>query len=786
MFTQVAFAITYFDYNGHQYPYTDSPYQGQQWVTDPSTTGDEACYGGFDVTDCTAGGGLVYAELTCEVVANVAAVPASGEIVTTASEIDPGGYYYNCLGTDTYTGGLDKIDNWVCRADSDNVDNHIETECTGPATSEPNTANSNSDDTCLSGWMNCWIAEGGADDDNDTCLEQKNVTDTDGEYAHTHFGTSCTSYVCDSSWMSCDDLTTDPATDGTGCETEKNVTNSDLLLGAGKNIYTHYGTSCGNLVCDSGYIESIGETAEDEGCEVVANVTSCTVTTVGAMQGLTGVCVSSSSYQGSYSYTDGTYGALAGTCYCDPSPVEEFATGGTVDADGNYTLEPATMNTTRPLLWGNQLGSGGFVQLGVDGNADGDIADTGEVKFEINNLGKLTTGFIGNANVGIGNTDVTTGHVLSWDGTQVVWGESSSGFSGTLEVPQGGTGITSYTIGDLLYANGTDSLATIGIGTAGQVFVVGSGGVAEWVNASTVGDNLGNHTATQDINLDGNKLVGIGTTSLGLAVDESGNVTLDGTLKLLAANTYSVGFQIGTPTEDRLYTLPNTIGTNGQILSTNASGVLSWVTDSYQADTDTTIADGLSCTDGQVLAWDTSLWACTDDNLLADFSCDNDQILAWNDSGGNWYCQDQVTGSSESLDDAYDLGRTINVDAGPMELLHSGTENALLVWDGTDTFLMVNAAGQVGIGMSNPEYSLDVSGVTRADNFKLVSTTNGSGVKPTTTCSATIDGNIEYVVGNDNYGRYYGCKAIPVGDDLYDGSANGYTWVSMEVFGSLN
>lgn len=50
-----------------------------------------------------------------------------------------------------------------------------------------------------------------------------------------------------------------------------------------------------------------------------------------------------------------------------------------------------------------------------------------------------------------------------------------------LTPPDGGTGLTSYSIGDILYADDTDSLTTLGIGTAQQVLQVNAGATApEW------------------------------------------------------------------------------------------------------------------------------------------------------------------------------------------------------------------------------------------------------------------------------------------------------------------
>jgi hypothetical protein len=46
---------------------------------------------------------------------------------------------------------------------------------------------------------------------------------------------------------------------------------------------------------------------------------------------------------------------------------------------------------------------------------------------------------------------------------------------------QGGTGITTYATGDIIYANAVNSLAKRTIGTEGQIFTVGAGGTGEWI-----------------------------------------------------------------------------------------------------------------------------------------------------------------------------------------------------------------------------------------------------------------------------------------------------------------
>ena len=54
----------------------------------------------------------------------------------------------------------------------------------------------------------------------------------------------------------------------------------------------------------------------------------------------------------------------------------------------------------------------------------------------------------------------------------------ASGASGVIPATSGGTGMSSYTIGDLLYANTTTTLAALADVAVGQVLVSGGVGVA--------------------------------------------------------------------------------------------------------------------------------------------------------------------------------------------------------------------------------------------------------------------------------------------------------------------
>ena len=58
--------------------------------------------------------------------------------------------------------------------------------------------------------------------------------------------------------------------------------------------------------------------------------------------------------------------------------------------------------------------------------------------------------------------------------------------AGTLGATSGGTGLTSYTTGDIIYASATNTLAKLPIGTAGQVLSVASG-IPSWAASTSSG-----------------------------------------------------------------------------------------------------------------------------------------------------------------------------------------------------------------------------------------------------------------------------------------------------------
>ncbi|MHA2084025.1 MAG: beta strand repeat-containing protein [Candidatus Thorarchaeota archaeon] len=104
--------------------------------------------------------------------------------------------------------------------------------------------------------------------------------------------------------------------------------------------------------------------------------------------------------------------------------------------------------------------------------------------------------------------------------------------SGTLDVDNGGTGLASYTTGDILYASGASTLAKLGIGTAGQVLKVASG-VPSWAADSNSGGTVTSITPAAD-------------SGTGTAITTSGTLTLSSVSSLITTTVSGTTWKINT------------------------------------------------------------------------------------------------------------------------------------------------------------------------------------------------------------------------------------------------
>ena len=166
---------------------------------------------------------------------------------------------------------------------------------------------------------------------------------------------------------------------------------------------------------------------------------------------------------------------------------------------------PATSGTD--ILYGN--GSGGFSNVTIGTGvafAGGTLSATGSGGTVTSVTGTAPVVSSGGATPAISMAAATTsvnGYLTSTDWTtfngkqaalvsgtniKTVNGTTllGSGDLGTITYAYGGTGLTSYTAGDLIYASAANTVAKLAIGSAGQRLVV-SAGLPSWATDTTVG-----------------------------------------------------------------------------------------------------------------------------------------------------------------------------------------------------------------------------------------------------------------------------------------------------------
>tara|TARA_R110001592_G_scaffold63838_1_gene195898 strand:- start:629 stop:2977 length:2349 start_codon:yes stop_codon:yes gene_type:complete len=146
--------------------------------------------------------------------------------------------------------------------------------------------------------------------------------------------------------------------------------------------------------------------------------------------------------------------------------------------------------TINPTLGIDYLGADNIILAAADGTGVTVVAsdrllvsDATDSNAKYVNISQITSaiggGTVTSVNGSGGSTGLTlTGGAITTSGTLTL--------GGTLNAAGGGTGQSSYTVGDILYASSTTALAKLGIGGSGQVLKVNSG-IPSWQADSGVG-----------------------------------------------------------------------------------------------------------------------------------------------------------------------------------------------------------------------------------------------------------------------------------------------------------
>ena len=218
-----------------------------------------------------------------------------------------------------------------------------------------------------------------------------------------------------------------------------------------------------------------------------------------------------------------------------------FTTAATGDL-GPKTASGLTFNASTDVLSGTFAGN---ITGNVTGNTSGTSgsttgnAATATALETARNIGGVS--FDGTANIDLAGVNSA--------GNQNTSG-TAAGLSSTLVVGSGGTNITSYTTGDIIYASASGTLAKLGIGSTGQVLTVDGGLPSYAATSSTVTFPTVSSISPSTITNDATSITITGTNFVNgchvEAISSTGAIITPNSVSFTNATTVVANFTIGT------------------------------------------------------------------------------------------------------------------------------------------------------------------------------------------------------------------------------------------------
>ena len=334
------------------------------------------------------------------------------------------------------------------------------------------------------------------------------------------------------------------------------------------------------------------------------------------------------------------------------------------------------------------------------------------------------------------------GQVLKVSSGLPVWAAESGGYTDPLT-----------TDGDIVIRSG-GSTTRLGIGSEGQVLKVSSGLPVWAADAGGLADVVDDTTPQLGGNLDvnGNYIISASGGDVEIAPDTTGSFVIrgnntDGSITLnCTANTHGVTIQSPPHASAATYTLilPDDTGTSGQVLSTNGTGTLSWLTATQPGDNISTLTnDSGYITTGSTTSdaapstpSDGDLWYRSSDGRMYVYY-DDGNTQQWVDANPNLPPDPDTFDRSGTTVSLVNSGDTVSLDGD-------------LTVD-TDTLHVDSANNRVGVGTSSPEEKLHITGNNSAIGSDWTNAVNLIRIEDadTTQANGQITGGIIFE-GNDS------------------------------------
>jgi len=335
--------------------------------------------------------------------------------------------------------------------------------------------------------------------------------------------------------------------------------------------------------------------------------------------------------------------------------------------------------------------------------------------------------------------DGTPGQVMTTDGAGVCTWTTVSG---------GGGGISSLNT----LTGATQTFAT---GTSGSNFNISSVGTTHTFNIPDAGVGIRGlvNTTSQPFN-------GLKTFIDGIEVGDIGST--DGFISFAASNGNAVAIKSSTGTGNWTMTMPTSAGTNGQVMTTNGSGVTSWTTVSGGSGYTTIQEEGTGLTARSTLNFAGSTATAADDGTKTNVTFDSDvNALASTASTGLYV----VTGTGTSVTRSIAAGTGISISntngvVGNPTITNLAPDQTVTIASGTDinvtgtypSFTINNTQTEVnGIFSASGTVPNGVN-ATQIDDltFTGVDNTGTQSPKFRVVASGTDPGVQVWKVGNDS------------------------------------